>query len=182
MPDETPAVPLQRDLARPAAPAAPDSPRAEIKPLDLDLRKETDRARSHLLHRLTLLGIPWGMPQQAQRQDAAPSMSSGSCSGIPSSRSTDRGQRLGQHRRDRRHRRHAPRCPRGAASCPRSPRCSTARSWPRCPDAVDYVLGCLGAEAAVAADLRHLMDALPPLARVARYGDVRETRPRTSCP
>jgi hypothetical protein len=42
--------------------------------------------------------------------------------------------------------------------------------------AVDHLLQCVADQAAMAADLRHLMDALPPLARVARYGDVRGTR------
>lgn len=35
-------------------------PEASRRELDLDLRKETDLARSHLLHRLVILGIPWG--------------------------------------------------------------------------------------------------------------------------
>src|SRR4030095_8645396 len=36
--------------------------------LDLDLRKDTDLARSHLLHRLTLLDIPWGRAQRGTGQ------------------------------------------------------------------------------------------------------------------
>src|SRR4029450_1600780 len=36
--------------------------------LDLDLRKDTDLARSHLLHRLTLLDVPWGRAQRATGQ------------------------------------------------------------------------------------------------------------------
>src|SRR5262249_49241059 len=43
-------------------------------------------------------------------------------------------------------------------------------------EAVAHVLSRLQALAAVAVDVRHMMDALPPLARVARYGDVRGTR------
>ncbi|HEX7221906.1 MAG TPA: DUF5682 family protein, partial [Candidatus Limnocylindrales bacterium] len=34
------------------------------KTIDLDLRNDTDRARSHLLHRLVLLGLHWGQTQQ----------------------------------------------------------------------------------------------------------------------
>jgi len=44
------------------------------------------------------------------------------------------------------------------------------------PAAVESLLADLQARAAVTADLRHMMDALPPLARVSRYGDVRGTR------
>ncbi|MFL5664025.1 MAG: DUF5682 family protein, partial [Ktedonobacteraceae bacterium] len=44
------------------------------------------------------------------------------------------------------------------------------------PGAIDYLLSCVQKRAAVSADVRHLMDALPPLARIARYGNVRETR------
>ena len=43
------------------------------------------------------------------------------------------------------------------------------------PGAVEHLLGRVRDVSAVAADARHLMDALPPLVRVARYGDVRET-------
>jgi Family of unknown function (DUF5682) len=42
--------------------------------------------------------------------------------------------------------------------------------------AIDYLLASVQRRAAVSADVRHLMDALPPLARVARYGNVRQTR------
>jgi Family of unknown function (DUF5682) len=38
----------------------------DFKDYDLDLRKETDLARSQLLHRLRLLGINWGEPTQAK--------------------------------------------------------------------------------------------------------------------
>jgi hypothetical protein len=44
------------------------------------------------------------------------------------------------------------------------------------PQAIQYTLTRLQAQAAIAADVRHLMDALPALTRVARYGDVRGTR------
>ena len=43
------------------------------------------------------------------------------------------------------------------------------------PEAVDHVLARLQEHAAASADTRHLMLALPALARVSRYGDVRAT-------
>lgn len=59
VPDETPAVPLQQDLQR-------EQRRLRMKveadwhDLDLDLREPNDRARSALLRRLGMLGVPWG--------------------------------------------------------------------------------------------------------------------------
>jgi hypothetical protein len=44
------------------------------------------------------------------------------------------------------------------------------------PEAIERLLLRVHDQAAIAADVRRLMDALPPLARVARYGDIRETR------
>jgi hypothetical protein len=59
VPASVPAVPLQRDLEA-------QQKRLRLKPealsrtLDLDLRNDTDLQRSQLLHRLLLLGIAWG--------------------------------------------------------------------------------------------------------------------------
>jgi hypothetical protein len=44
------------------------------------------------------------------------------------------------------------------------------------PEAIDRLLSIIQKRAAVSADVQHLMGALPPLARVARYGDVRQTK------
>ena len=38
--------------------------------LDLDLRRDIDRERSHLLHRLRLLGVHWGVPRRDARRHA----------------------------------------------------------------------------------------------------------------
>lgn len=59
VPDDAPVVPLEADLRQQARslrlPIA-----AEVKALTLDLRKDTDRGKSRLLHRLAILGIGWG--------------------------------------------------------------------------------------------------------------------------
>ncbi|MFL5706190.1 MAG: DUF5682 family protein, partial [Ktedonobacteraceae bacterium] len=63
VPPETPAVPLQRDLeARQRRLRLKPTTAAET--LELDLRNDTDRARSQLLHQLCLLGIEWGKLQR----------------------------------------------------------------------------------------------------------------------
>lgn len=64
VPPGAPAVPLQRDIAR-LQRALRLKPDAEPRELDLDLRRETDAARSRLLHRLRLLGIDWGVPARS---------------------------------------------------------------------------------------------------------------------
>jgi hypothetical protein len=44
------------------------------------------------------------------------------------------------------------------------------------PDAIDHVLREIQIRATLTSDIQHLMDALPALARIARYSDVRQTR------
>ncbi|UUU40422.1 DUF5682 family protein [Streptomyces sp. NBC_00162] len=61
VPDTAPVVPLQRDLTRRQR-SLRLKPEAQDRELELDLRKETDAAKSLLLHRLRLLGIDWGIP------------------------------------------------------------------------------------------------------------------------
>ena len=62
VPAGAPMVPVQQDLLR-------EQRRLRLRPeasrrlLDLDLRRPNDRERSHLLHRLALLGVPWGEPE-----------------------------------------------------------------------------------------------------------------------
>lgn len=68
IPENTPMLPLQRDIEIQQK-AARLKPLADTKTYDLDLRKPLDLARSHLLHRLLLLDIPWGeLKQTGQRQ------------------------------------------------------------------------------------------------------------------
>lgn len=59
VPPDVPTVPLQRDVEQ-AQRSLRLKPEALQRTLDLDLRNDNDLARSHLLHRLRLLGVPWG--------------------------------------------------------------------------------------------------------------------------
>ncbi len=61
VPEDTPTVPLAADL-RARAKTLRLEQEALARNIDLDLRKERDVERSHLLHRLRLLGIAWGTP------------------------------------------------------------------------------------------------------------------------
>ena len=65
VPDATPMVPLARDLVA-------EQRRCRLKPdgsartLELDLRRPLDRERSRLLHRLGLLDVPWGIEAEGR--------------------------------------------------------------------------------------------------------------------
>ncbi|MFE3541873.1 DUF5682 family protein [Nocardia sp. NPDC059177] len=61
VPEDTPTVPLAADL-RARIKTLRLKQEALARTVDLDLRKERDVERSHLLHRLRLLGIDWGTP------------------------------------------------------------------------------------------------------------------------
>ncbi|MFD2720151.1 DUF5682 family protein [Hymenobacter monticola] len=64
VPAGLPATPLQQDLAQQQK-SLRLKPEAMAKDLDLDLRQPAQLDRSHLLHRLRLLDINWGEPEEA---------------------------------------------------------------------------------------------------------------------
>lgn len=65
VPSDVPTVPIARDLEA-MQKSLRLKPSADEKILDLDLREETDRRRSTLLRRLVVLDIPWGEPVKGQ--------------------------------------------------------------------------------------------------------------------
>jgi hypothetical protein len=173
VPADTPTVPLQRDLEAQQKRLRLKQT-TEIKTLDLDLRNDNDRARSCLLHRLCLLAINWGEPTEARSSTGTfhelwkvqwqPEFV---VNLIEASRW---GHTVAQaaaaavvHQSDQ------------ATELPVLTSLLDGTTLADLPDATAHVLVRLQAVAAVAADVRHLMDAMPPLARVARYGDVRGT-------
>jgi hypothetical protein len=176
VPPETPGVPLQRDLeAQQRRLRLPPSPAASDKVLDL--RKDHDHACSRLLHRLRLLGIPWGEPRHGAsgaqgtfhevwrlswQPDFAVRLIEANVHGnTVEAAATGFALQAAQR----------------AAELPDLTALLDAAVPAELPAAVAGVLARIQAQAAVSADVRHLMDALPPLARVARYGDVRGTDP-----
>jgi hypothetical protein len=173
VPEETPDVPLARDLAATQR-RLRLRPSAERQGLDLDLRNGIDRERSHLLHRLNLLGIPWAGPERggrgkgtfherwtiAWRPELAIALIEANVWGL-----TIADAAAAKLRHD------------GAATAelPRLTALLDAAILAALPDAVTALLARVRDGAAITADVRHLLAALPTLARVARYGDVRET-------
>lgn len=174
VPAATPDVPLQRDLTAQQR-RLRLSPAAEIRTLDLDLRNDTDSARSHLLHRLLVLGLDWGKVQPSPikgstfhevwqlqwRVEFAVTLIEANVWG--NTVETAASARL-RHLADT------------ATALPGLTALLDAAILARLPDAVDHLLGRVQNEAAMAADVHHLLNALPALARIARYGDVRKTR------
>lgn len=175
VPTATPVVPLQRDLENKQR-RLRLKPTTAIETLDLDLRKENDRARSQLLHQLYLLGIEWGKPQRnTHRQQGtfheiwrtqwqvefAVKLIEANIWG-----NTTESAAAGYvcHLADK------------AENLPELTGLLDRVVLAELPEAIEHLLTCVQTQAAVAADVRHMMDALPPLVQIVRYGNVRETR------
>ncbi|MBT2396100.1 VWA domain-containing protein [Streptomyces sp. ISL-100] len=173
VPDSAPAVPLQRDLARTQR-SLRLKPEANERELELDLRKETDAARSRLLHRLRLLSIGWGEPAEARGSTGTfretwrlrwePELSvrvaeAGVWGTTVLSAATAKAESQ------------AVSATVLADVTALAERCLLAEL----PDALPVVMRALADRAALDADVGHLAQALPALARSLRYGDVRAT-------
>lgn len=173
VPDETPMVPLQQDLVRQQK-RLRLSAEATQKTLDLDLRKPNDLERSHLLHRLALLGIPWGELQHTSgkkgtfhelwRLQWQPEfVVTLIASGIWGNTICEASAAYARDTADK------------ATELPILTRLLDRVLLSDLPDAVSHLMTRLQAEAAVKSDIAHLMEALPRLTNVLRYGNVRQT-------
>nr|WP_078960198.1 DUF5682 family protein [Streptomyces sp. NRRL B-24085] len=173
VPQAAPAVPLQRDLDR-IQRRLRLKPEALEKELELDLRKENDAGRSRLLHRLRLLGVPWGEPvasrgstgtfRETWRLRWEPELSvrvaeAGVWGTTVLAAATAKAEA------------DAVSAPGLADVTALAERCLLAEL----PDALPTVMQILADRAALDADVGHLAQALPALVRSLRYGDVRGT-------
>ncbi|WP_051765091.1 DUF5682 family protein [Streptomyces sp. NRRL F-5135] len=173
VPDTVPAVPLQRDLTR-LQRSLRLKPELLERELDLDLRKENDTARSALLHRLALLGVHWGEPAggrggtgtfwESWRLRWEPELyvrvaEAGVWGTTVDSAATAKAMSLARSATAL------------AEVTALAERCLLASL----PDALPTVMRALADRAALDADVGHLAEALPALARSLRYGDVRST-------
>jgi hypothetical protein len=173
VPADAPIAPLASDLAR-------EQRRLRLRPeegarsIDLDLRGAIDLDRSHLLHRLGLLDVPWGSPQRTRGKAGtfhelwslawkpeyvvsliAMSRYGTTVAEAATARTAERGlasERLAE-----------------------LTELVEAALLGDLPDAVEALVERIAAIAAVGTDVPALMAALPPLARVLRYGNVRST-------
>ena len=173
VPEDAPAVPLERDIAR-IRRALRLKPEALEREMELDLRKETDAGRSRLLHRLRLLGIPWGEPTRSRGSTGTfretwrlrwePELSvrvaeAGIWGTTVLSAATAKAASDAVGAADL------------AAVTALAEQCLLAEL----PDALPVVMRVLSDRAALDADVGHLAQALPALVRSVRYGDVRGT-------
>lgn len=175
VPPDTPAVPLQRDLENKQR-RLRLKPSTAIEKVDLDLRKENDRARSRLYHQLRLLDIEWGKPQrgtsrqlgtfheywQVQWQvEFVVKLIEANIWGNTTEKASGG---YARHLAEK------------AETLPELTELLNRVVLAELPEAIEHLLVCVQTKAAVAADVRQMMEALPPLALVAREGDVRETK------
>ena len=171
VPPETPMVPLQQDVAR-LQRRLRLKPEATVKELTLDLRRPNDRERSRLLHRLNLLEVPWGTPayvsgalgtfKEAFRLEWQPSLA---LDLIHASRwgTTVEAAAAAKARAEAAQQ----------ESIAALAALTDAVLLADLPGALDDVLNALSDQAALDRDTADLMGAVPPLAGILRYGDVR---------
>ncbi|UQI48303.1 DUF5682 family protein [Streptomyces sp. HU2014] len=173
IPDEAPATPLQRDLTR-LQRTLRLKPEAAERDCELDLRKDTDAARSRLLHRLRLLGVGWGEPVRSRgglgtfretwRLRWEPELSVRVAEAAAWGTTVEGAATAKAESR-------AVAAPALADLTSLAERCLLAGL----PDALPTVMRVLADRAALDTDVAHLVKALPALVRSVRYGDVRRT-------
>jgi hypothetical protein len=175
VPEETPSVPLVTDLTATQR-RLRMTVSAKVFDLDLDLRRDIDRERSRLLHRLGLLGIDWGTLLTGDvrrgkgtfweswriqwRPEFAVSLIDASGYGItvPAAATARTTELAG-----------------AATSLADVTELAEGCLLADLGDAFRVVLRALEQKMALDADVAHLMAAVPALARTLRYGDVRGT-------
>jgi hypothetical protein len=173
VPNETPMAPLQQDLTREQK-RLKLSVEATWRDLDLDLRKTTDLERSHLLHRLNLLGIAWGQflgarggkgtfretwRLQWQPELAIKLIEAGVWGNSIVAAASNRARTEAQQ----------------AADLPTLTALVRQALLASLPDAIPPIISHLETQAALTSDVTQMMATLPNLTQVLRYGDVRQT-------
>jgi hypothetical protein len=173
VPHDAPTVPLAQDLARQQT-SLRLKPSTEVKRLDLDLRKDGDLARSRLLHRLAVLGITWGRHEHSGGKTSTfhelwvlewlPEFAVAVIEANIWGNTVELAATAKLV--------HAAATGTDLAAVTSLLESSIQAGL---PGAVDPLLARIQEMAALGADVRHLLDAVLPLARVIRYGDVRGT-------
>ncbi|PWB19587.1 DUF5682 family protein [Comamonas sp. JNW] len=174
VPADVPQVPLQRDIEQQQK-SLRMKPEAASKLLALDLRKETDLARSHFLHRLRLLGIGWGTRAADAQRNRGTFRESWQMQWEPELavriiEASVHGATVAQAATARLR----------ASLPPDTPLPEIAQAiddalLANLPQLVESLIATLAERAATTGDVAQLLQALPPLANVYRYGSVRQT-------
>ena len=173
VPDSAPQVPLAADLTKQQR-SARLKPVAEARTVEVDLRTPTGLRKSHLLHRLLALGVPWGVPEEGRGSSGTfretwrvawdPELSvrlverSAYGTTVAAAATTRLVERAGAST--------------GLADLVGVLQQALLADL---PDAVEPSVRRLAERAATDPDVGHLMDAAVPLADALRYGNVRGT-------
>ena len=173
---DVPTVPLEADITRTCRTLRVRR-EAQVRFHDLDLRRPIDQARSQLFHRLRLLGLRWIVPAESSVQSQGTFRETWqsrwepeySVAIVESSVWGTTVESAASARVDK--------------IIAEGSLVELTETVERClladlPGALDRLLATLADKAALDADVVHLMDALPALARAQRYGDVRQTDTR----
>jgi len=173
VPPDTPMAPLQRNLyelqKRLRMRAQPEKSR-----LALDLRNEMHMERSHLLHRLLVLNIPWGTKvstgarqgtfREVWRLQWKPELSIRVIeANIWGNTVLEAATTFAQDVADK------------ATDLPTLTKLLDQIILAELPEVIEHLMRRIEDEATIRSDVPLMMDALPPLARVLRYGSVRQT-------
>jgi hypothetical protein len=143
--------------------------------LDLDQRKEMDLARSRLLHRLCIFGVDWGKLQDESRRSKGTFHEVWKLQWMPElAVKVIEAARWGNTVEETAEHLALDQANRGA-DLPRLTELLDHVLLADLPAAVSRVIARIQDVSAVSADMGHLMEALPPLAGVLRYGNVRKT-------
>ena len=173
VPDDAPQVPLARDLAKRQR-AARLKPDADDRMIELDLRTPNGLRRSHLLHQLNAIGVPWGSLEQG-RGSSGTFRETWNLAWRPewsirvieyAGHGTTVEQAATNRLVDRSN---------TAGALIEIARALDLALLASLPDAVDPIVHQLATRAANDPDVGQLMAALGPLAQAQRYGDVRST-------
>lgn len=174
VPADVPQVPLQRDIEQQQK-SLRMKPEAAAKLLALDLRKENDLARSHFLHRLRLLGIDWGTPAQDAQRNRGTFRESWQMQWEPELavriiEASVHGATVAQAATAKLRASLTP-----ETALPEIAQAIDDALLANLPQLVEVLIATLAERAATTGDVAQLLQALPPLANVYRYGSVRQT-------
>ena len=174
VPADVPQVPLQRDIEQQQK-SLRMKPEAAAKLLALDLRKETDLARSHFLHRLRLLGIGWGTPAADAQRNRGTFRESWQMQWEPELavriiEASVHGATVAQAATAKLRASLTP-----ETALPEIAQAIDDALLANLPQLVQALIETLAERAATTGDVAQLLQALPPLANVYRYGSVRQT-------
>jgi hypothetical protein len=174
VPADAPSVPLEVDLRAQARTLRLKIDPVE-KPIALDLRKDHDRAKSVLLHRLVTLGIDWGSHRDDDVRGTGTFRETWTLRWRPELAvaiidAAQWGTTVGAAARAK-----VTDTARAAADLRTVTATVEQVLLSDLPDVLPEVLRILEAKAAVDVDVARLMAAVPALVRAVRYGDVRGT-------